>query len=141
MAIKVNAQQAAEKWKRRLQGSTEDIRIGVNAVTESPMERAAENPDKYLQGVQQSVSSGKWAAGLRRVSLQQWKDSTLNKGLARISSGAEGAVAKVTSFMGDLLPFEANLQSQVDQMPDVTLEDSIARATAWMRGMTGFKRS
>lgn len=141
MGINITAQQAADKWKRRLQSSTEDIRNGVNAVDESPMEAAARNPDKYVQGVQAAVASGKWQGGLRRVTLQSWKDATLNKGLPRISTGAEAAVGKVGSFYADLFPYEARLQDEVSSMPDTTIEDSIARMTAWARGMSRFKRS
>ncbi len=139
--INVTAAQAADKWKRRLQASTEDIRIGVTAVTEAPTELAAQAADKYLAGVQAAVATGKYQRGLRRVSLQDWKDATLGKGLQRIASGAEAAVPKVTAFMQQLIPFEERLMAEVDAMPNLTLEDSIARMGFWARGMAAFEQA
>tara|TARA_B100001123_G_C15301962_1_gene1021342 strand:- start:1939 stop:2361 length:423 start_codon:yes stop_codon:yes gene_type:complete len=138
---KVTASEAAEKWGRRLQGATEDIRRGVQSVTESPTEKAAAAADKMRERVIESIDSGKWQAGLRRVSLDEWKDAMLNKGVGRIAAGVQGAQPKMQAFMNELLPYVDNLKSRVDGMPDVTLEDSINRATAWIRGMSEFRRS
>jgi len=38
------------------------------------------------------------------------------------------------------LPYEATLKDQINKMPDLTLEDSISRATSWIRGMSKFTR-
>jgi hypothetical protein len=132
---------AAEKWGRNLKASTPDIRAGVEGVTESPMEKAANAQDKWLNGVQEAHSTGKFASRLRDVPLSVWKNNTLNKGIGRIAAGVDAAEDKVESFFTELLPYQERLQSQVDGMPDVTLEDSINRMTAWARGMAEFRRS
>lgn len=134
-------QQIAEKWSRRLTQSTADIERGVNAVTESPMEKAIAKKDKAIQNYQAAMNSGKWEAGLRRVSLQQWKNDTINKGIQRITAGANAAQPKVAAFMGELLPYQQNLKAEIDALPDNTLEDSIQRMTTWTRGMANFRRS
>lgn len=137
----MNAQQVAEKWQRRTQGAIQDYRAGVEAVTDSPMAKAASNPEKYLEGVRKAVQDGKWQGGLNRVTLAEWKKLTLEKGAPRISAGVDGAVPKMQAFMADFLPFLENVRSQVDAMPDVTLEDSIARMTAQVRAVAGYRRS
>lgn len=136
-----NPQRSAQKWVRNLSGATEDIRAGVEDVTESPMDKAADAAEKYVQRVQEAVNSGKFQQRLRNTPLSKWKDNTLNKGLQRIGSGAQAAQSDVEEFFEELFPYQERLSREVDQMSDVTLEDSIARMTAWTRGMAEFHRS
>lgn len=138
---KISPTEAAEKWATRLAGSTSEITRGVNAVTESPTAKAAAKQEKMLQNLMQSVNSGKWAAGLNRVSLQDWKKATIEKGVNRIPGGAMAAKGKMQTFMSQLLPYQEGLQAQIEGMNDLTLDDSIARMNAWVRGMANFKRS
>ncbi|MDD5540400.1 MAG: hypothetical protein PHG61_06900 [Candidatus Marinimicrobia bacterium] len=93
-----------------------------------------------LQNLTAAVQSGKWAARLRSVSLEDWKSRTINKGIGRIAAGIDEAYGKQVAFANELLPFQENLANKVAAMPDLTLEDSINRATAWIRGMATFKR-
>ena len=138
--IRLTGSQVAEKHARRLKGSIEDIRSGIQSVTESPTAKAAKKVDKYVAGVQQAAASGRWANRLNAVSLDDWKKAAVEKGLGRIAAGVDNAVAKTTAFYDQLLPFEASLQDQISKMPDLTLQDSIERASAWMRGMNKFVR-
>ena len=132
-------QQYQEKHNRRLKASIPDITTGVNAVTASPMIAAAAKQAKMLERLTASVNAGKWSTALRAVTLEQWKSATVTKGIPRIAGGIDGAADKVTAFATRLLPFEATLAATVNALPDVTLEDSIARMTAWVRGMTTFR--
>lgn len=129
-----------EKHARRLKGAVQDIRAGIERVTESPMAKAASKEQKMVQNLQAAVSSGKWRSGLNRVSLDDWKKAAIDKGLNRIAAGVDGSKAKVTAFAADLLSYESTLQGTVQNMPDLTIEDSIARATSWIRGMSKFQR-
>jgi len=135
------AAQVAEKWNRRLKGSTQDIEAGINAVTSAPTQAAAAKIDKMRANIVKAIDSGKVQAGLSRVSLQDWKDKTLRKGVPRISQGADEAQGKVQSFMGELLPYIDNVKAQVKSMPDMTIEDSVNRVATFIRGMSNFKRS
>lgn len=136
---KLTPQQFQEKHNRNTKASIEDIRIGVNNVTESPMAKAAGQADKWLNELQKSKS--KWVSKMNAVSTEDWKRSMLDKGINRIADGLDASAGKVVAFAEKLLPFQDNLKSSVDKMPDVTLEDSIARATAWIRGMSKFDAS
>jgi hypothetical protein len=131
-------QQFQDKHNRRLKASIPDITLGVNAVTVSPTSAAAAKQAKMLDRLSTAVNSGKWAASLRAVTLDQWKTATVTKGIPRIAGGIDGSADKVIAFATRLLPFETTLQNTVNAMPDVTLEDSIARMTAWVRGMVTF---
>ena len=134
-------QAAAEKWANRLKGATGEVRAGVESVTESPMDKAADAADKWINRVQEAHSSGKFAARLRATPLAKWKQNTLEKGIGRIAAGVDNARGDVQSFYDQLFPFQDSLKATVESMPDVTLEDSIARMTTWVRGMADFQRS
>jgi len=140
MPIKLTAEQFAEKHARRLKGSTEDIRQGVQRVTVAPTLQAVAKKDKMIQNLTEAVQSGKWERGLKRVSLDEWKEKTLTKGIGRIAAGIDSAHDKMVDFGGQLLDYESGLQKEVETMPDLTLEDSISRMTTWVRGMAKFTR-
>ena len=137
--IRVTAEEYAEKHARRLKGSVEDIRRGVERVTESPTAKAASKEAKMIANLTAAVQSGKWARRLRAVTLEEWKDKTLTKGIGRIAAGIDAAHGKQVAFAEKLLAFESTLLDKVEKMPDMTLEDSIAKMTAWARGMSKFQ--
>ncbi len=80
----------------------------------------------------------KWVAGLRRVTLSEWKDATLAK-VSRIGPGARQSVNKMASFMSEFLPFMDRIVTSLP--PRGGLETNIERATAVMRGAAEFRRS
>lgn len=137
---KLTPEEASKKQVRNLSNSVEDIRRGVNAVTDSPTEKAANAQDNYVAGIQRAVADGKWQRGLRRITLQQWKDAFLNKGLNRIAPGAQAAQGKVEAFYREFFPHIQSAQDEVDRLPKATLEDSITRMTTFIRRMAEFKR-
>ncbi len=137
---KVNAEEFTEKWQRRTQQALEDVRKGVEKVTTSPTEAAAKAKEKFVARLQDAIQKGKWEAGLKRVSLDEWKSKMTTLGLSRIPEGVSQAGDKVKSFATQLLAHEEELQKKISAMRDVTLEDAIARATAWIRGMSEFRR-
>lgn len=137
---KLSPQQLAEKHNRRLKGSLQDMQAGINAVTEAPGAKAALKADKMLTNFTASVQSGQWGRRVAAVSLDEWKTAMLTKGVQRVSAGIDAAQGKVIDFFAELLPFQDNLKTQIDKMPDLTLEDGVNRAATWIRGMSNFKR-
>ena len=135
---KLSAKEVTEKHARRLKGAVEDMRVGIEKVTSSPTAAAAAKQDKMRAKIVASIDSGKWAAGLRAVSLEEWKDKITTKGLPRVASGIDGAAAKVEKFYTQLLPHIDRVQGDVKKMPDLTLEDSINRMSTFVRGMAKF---
>jgi len=135
-----NAQEIAKKWQRNLAGSTESIRQGIQAVAVSPTEKAAQQADAYLLGVQQSVADGKFQSGLRRVSLDDWKRAALEKGVPRIASGAAAAQSDVADFLTEFLPHVERGQQILESMPRGDLQQNIARAVAMIEHNSKFRR-
>lgn len=138
---KLTAAQFQEKHARRLKASVEDVRLGIDRVTVNPCEQAAAKADKMLSNLTSAVTSGKWAKGLKRVSLEEWKRKARDIGVNRIAAGIDGAKDKVTAFAEELLPHIDRQLSKISGMPDTTLDDNINRMTSFIRGMAEFKRS
>jgi hypothetical protein len=137
---KLTPQQAQEKHARRLKGSTEDIRQGIQRVTEAPGIKAAKKTDKMRTNLLNAIDSGKWTARVQSVSLESWKTLMADKGIPRIAAGIDGAKEKTTEFFAQLFPYQDSLSSKVNSMPDITLEDNLQRMTTFVRGMSQFKR-
>jgi len=137
--IRVTPDEFVEKHARRTKGALEDLRRGVEAVTEAPGAKAAASADKMRARLVESIDSGKWQRRVGAVTLDDWKTAMLSKGVARVPAGIDAAAGKTKKFATQLLAHETTLKDSVDKMPDLTLEDSIARATAWIRGMSKFE--
>ena len=130
-----------EKHARRLKAAVEDVRKGIDRVTESPTEKAAAKQAKMLTNLTAAVNSGKWAAGLKRVSLEDWKKQTRDVGVNRIAAGIDAAKSKVIAFAEELLPHIDRGRDKIKAMPDVTLDDNINRMVSFTRHMSELKRT
>ena len=134
---RVTPAEYVEKHARRLKGSLEDIRRGIARVSVSPTEQAALAKDRMQTNLDAAIDSGKWEEGLRRVSLQDWKEKTSNVGVNRIAAGIDAATTKNTAMATRLLAAVDAAADEVNAMPKGTLEDSIRRAETFMRRMHG----
>jgi len=92
MAIKLTPQESVQKWQQRTSAAVNEYVQGVNRVNESPSAKAVAQADVYLQNVQAAVN--KWKRNLGAVTLEEWRDKTINVGAARIASGVNAAMEK-----------------------------------------------
>jgi len=137
---KLTPEQFAEKHNRRTKAALEDMKAGIENVTVAPTEKAAAKQEKMRQRLLEALENGKWANGLKRVSLEEWKQKMIELGLNRVASGLDANKKKVEEFAAQLLPHIEAGQKIIEKMPDVTLEDSINRMTAFIRHMAKFQR-
>lgn len=135
---KLTPKEAQEKHATRLKASIEDMRAGIERVTSSPTAAAAAKQDKMKTKINAAIDSGKWAAGLKAVTLEEWKDKVTTKGLPRVAAGIDAASGKVEKFYTQLLPHIDTQVATIQKMPDLTLEDSINRMSTFVRGMAKF---
>lgn len=138
---KITGSEFSEKWARRLAGATEDIRRGVESVTEAPGKKAAEKKAKWVAKMASPEVQNKWASNVASTTLETWKSQIIDKGLGRISSGVEGARDKMSKFGEQLISYQNANLGKIRTMPDVTLSDSKARMDAWFEIMSKFKPS
>lgn len=133
------AQQVAQKWSQNLGAATNQMQAGVRGVTTSPTALAAANSQGYVAGVQRSVNEGKWQRKLQAVSLSQWQNAYVTKGIPRVQQAATQDQPKVQAAFGPLLDYVYNARDQINStMPRGTLSQNIARATAMMQAMSGY---
>lgn len=137
---KLTAAQVAAKYKRRAQAAAPDYTTGVQGVTEAPGEKAAAQQDKMLAKITESITSGKWAKRVAGVSLADWKKATVEKGSARYSTGVAAGEAKMEKFMTEFLPHLEAGAAKINAMPNMNLEDGIARNAAQIRHNASFIR-
>lgn len=140
MAQTLTPAQIAEKHARRTIAANQDLIAGVGSVTVSPAEQAVKKKDKLVQNWNEAVTSGRWERGMKAVTLDDWKKAMIEKGAPRVAVGIQNARPKIEAFFAELIPFQNDLSAKIASMPDLTLEDSIARATAQIRGMATFRK-
>lgn len=129
--------QIAQKWATNLAGATETIKAGIQAVSVAPGQAAARQAQAYIQGVQ--AAQQKWQRNVSAVSLTEWQQATIDKGVNRIATGAQAAQPKMQSFLVKLLPYQQNLKGSLPARGG--LEANIARMDAWVRGMAKFQNA
>jgi len=138
---RLTAAEFQEKHARRLSAAVEDVRKGIDRVTTNPCEQAAAKQEKMLANLTAAVIDGRWSAGLKRISLEAWKDKAKNIGVGRIASGIAAAKQKVLDFAEQLLPHIDRGLEKIKGMSDITLEDNINRCNTFIRHMADFKRT
>lgn len=134
---KVTAAEYAEKHARRLKGSLEDIRRGISRTSEAPGTAAVRQKEKMRQNVNAALDDGTWERRTAGVSLQEWQKAASEKGVARISQGIDAVQGKQVAMAERLLAAVDQAAAEVNAMPKVTIEDSIARMETFVRRMHG----
>lgn len=137
---RVTAEEFANKHARRLKASTEDIIAGIDKVTTAPGVLAAQKQSKMLARLTAKIQDGTWANRVKAVTLEQWKEKAKVKGVPRIATGIDEAHDKQVSFASQLLPAVDRAVAEVKKMPDLTIEDSIARSNKMIREMAKFRK-
>lgn len=122
----------AANWASRMQQAGPAITAGVQGVTTAPGVAAARQVNAYVAGVQ--ASQQKWARNVQATSLGDWQDAMINKGVARVGTGAAAAQSKMQNVMTQLLP--AIDQVKATLPPRGTTDQNIQRAVAFMQGMS-----
>jgi len=138
MPVKSNSTDATAKWLSNLSAASGRMQSGAMGVTKAPGVAAAAAADKWLAKV--TASKAKFAARVSSVSLQDWQNSYINVGIPRVAQGAQAKQAKVQAFFDEFLPYLQRGMATIDNLPSVTLEDGIARASAMIRYNAKFKR-
>lgn len=130
---KVNATEWLDKWGRRLNAAGPDIQAGVKRVQTAPGQLAAQQQQLWLQKIQDSVQL--WAKRVAAVSLQDWQNAMLNKGVGRIAAGVTAAQNTKQAEITALLDAVDTAASAARSQPRGSLEQNIQRAVTFMQTM------
>lgn len=134
--VKMTPEEISEKWNRRTKAAVPDIQRGIDRVNTSPAQKAIAKKEKMKANLIASLDDGTWEKRLGQVSLEDWKTKTSAKVAERLAGGVDGAMDKRARFDTWLAGTLNEVLPKIDSMPDMTLEDSIARTTAFMRHMS-----
>jgi hypothetical protein len=129
----------AEKQARNLKNSLPDIRAGIERVSTAPGVAAAAAQTRMKDNLNRAIDDGRWAAKVRGVTLEEWKNAALNKGVDRIAAGIDQAHDKQVQMAGRLLAAVDSSAAKANAMPKGTIQDSIARMTTFVEDMHKFK--
>lgn len=128
----------AQKWAQNLGAATQHIQAGVQAVQTAPGQRAAAQKQVWLAQLQ--ANADKWARNVSAVTLGEWQQAMIDKGIARIGSGAQAAIPKMQNFLTAFLPHVEQGAAAVRQMPKGGMANAEARVLAMMRHNAQFRR-
>ena len=138
---RVTPEEGAQKLIDRAKAAAPHIAAQVAKVTVAPTASAIAAIPKMQTNFNSAVASGKVERGLRRVTLGDWKDAMINKGVPRISQGLDQAQGKIVAFNREFYPHLERVQSEIAAMPSTTLEDNIQRMIHNVRRNADFVRS
>lgn len=136
----LNTAEILAKWKRNAGAAGEALKSGVSKVTESPTAKAAQKVGKYLANVTNAVNSGRYAASLQAVSLEDWRSAMNGKGIQNYTNGVSNISPRAAKAMADQQTFAAQVSAQVSSMPSETDNDMEQRALAAIRMMRDYKK-
>ncbi|KKN36648.1 hypothetical protein LCGC14_0771710 [marine sediment metagenome] len=137
---KMTAEEFQEKHARRLKAATADMEKGVRGVTVAPTLKAAQAMTKLRTNLLKAIDSGKMERRLKAVTLQEWQQKMIDKGIGRVASGIDGAKEKTIAFAAQLLPAIDKAKAQIERLPSVTLDDNINRMVTFVREMSKFEK-
>lgn len=110
---------ALAKWQTNFGNATDNYRAGIQAVTESPMQKAVANQDALKQRFNQAIDNGSWAAATGAVQTQDWKNAAL-AGAGRLPDGAKKGLPKMQRYLQKAAPVIAQIQQEIHSMPNAT---------------------
>jgi hypothetical protein len=133
MPLRVDPATAAARWATGLSQSTQKIQEGINRVTVAPGQKAAANKQGYLNGVNDNAA--KWATNTARVSLGEWQQAFLNKGVPRVAQGAQASQQKMADRLTPVFAYMQTVLATVDNMPNDTPAARDARMLTYAQNM------
>lgn len=137
----MTATEVAAKHKKNAGAAVKDYKDGIMRVKVAPGEKAAASKDKMRANLLKKIDDGTWEKRVAGVTLPQWQAATAGKGAERYTGGINAGEKKMRDFMEEFLPHLERGVTAVEQMDNLTLEDSINRVAAMIRHNASFKRS
>lgn len=92
MAVPIrSATEIAQKWARVTPTRDADYRAGVEKPMRDWATEAAAANDRYVEGVTQAATAGRYQAGVRAVGTEKWRRGATVKGVTRWGPGVRVA--------------------------------------------------
>lgn len=123
---KMSPTELAAKWAQKYGASSEAYKAGIAKVQDNPAQAAIAAQDRMVAGFNDAVSSGRWAAGLNKVSLQSWKQAATEKGAPAIAAAARIGQDKVMRAEQTMGPIRDSIVASLPERG--TIEQNLERA-------------
>lgn len=136
----VDAATATQRWQAGAAQGQQRFVEGVQSTTKDPTALAIAQQPKLLANFTAAITSGRYARNLSKVGKAGWQSATVAKA-ANYSTGINASADKYQTAIGPVLQQIATLQGTVNAMPRNTIEDSAARARAFMVGLHNWAQS
>lgn len=133
--VKMSASDITDKWSKNTSASVSEVLKGLDRITEDPGQKAVDKQDKMLANLTAKISDGTWAKRRLKVGLGEWREKTKKKVTERLAGGVTAARKKRADFDNWLEGRLNAVLPEIADMPDMTLEDSVARVRRLMEHM------
>lgn len=133
-------EQTVSRWTAGATGAQQAFTDGVNNTTVDVVGRAIANQAALVAGFNEAVNSGRWARGLQRVGTSGWKAATTAKA-GNYATGINAGQEKYATAMGTWLPRINAAAAAAKAMPGATIDQRLARSTAFARSLYNAKRN
>lgn len=134
-----DAASGASRWASGMNNSLQKIKDGVNRVTVAPGQLAAAAAQKAAANYADAINSGRWAAAVGSVPLEQWKQAMNTTGAQRIASGVAKGQPKYQAFANSFYPVITAAGQSARQMPNNSIEDGLNRVRAVVMAAVNWK--
>lgn len=131
--VRVAPSDGANAWQAGFGAAGAKYQRGVQNVTAAPNAKAAAALPRWIASVTSKSVQDKFVARNQAVTLESWKSAAVEFGVPNLSRGAQKGQPKYQAFASKFYPYLNGVLSKVASMPNVTLQDRIARATTLMQ--------
>lgn len=124
----------AEKLVRRAQAATSDYVEGMKNPKRNPVEMAVRAEGKYEDRVRAAIANKSYGKGVRKQDYSEAVRIATEDGGAAYSAGVSKRVTKIQRVHADLMPRLGALSQAIQQMPQDTDAQRVARLLAARAG-------
>jgi hypothetical protein len=134
---KMSPSEHAALWAQKFGGSAERYKAGIARTQGNPAQKAIAAQDRLLSNFTESVTSGRWANALSKVSEASWKQAATEKGAPALATAARVAqekVARAESIMGPIrdsivssLPARGGIEENLERARQMAMKMHDAR--------------
>jgi len=86
-----------DKWRRRAEAASEDLRMGIETTDKDWASEAAKAEGAWQAGVQAAIARKAFSTGVRKAGTPKWRRKALEVGVPRYATGVAAAVEDMKS--------------------------------------------